>query len=1068
MIRVEINGIDFTNRVSNKETVEIELSFVEKITRELDEGSFIIPFSFRRKPFSLFDIVDVYNDNELIFSGIISQDDVNINSFSSNLYRHEIHVIEHTKILEKIFVNGKTFTQPTTSTFGQPYTLYDVVEQLRLTTPFELDALKGSFRFFKIPEALKEELEVIIAPEFNLKDLTLREALDEVFKFVDGKCRVDRDKNLILDKFNEIKDTVQIVEQSYSSSQNINYYGSTIVSDVINPVQPIKSPFFSSLESFPGKGLWTTLRSDNPLFGFEQSYIPTPKRIFEVDTLWNNSIVRVFKTPLDPITGNPSGASFQSFQQLLEIPIIDRVVEKQLYDSFDDESILSDDEFKIDKFFKENTIYYEYGKQNIRTGDVYGIFKVDTSLPLVLALSAVPILKSLNEIPFELDNVKEFDHTDNFRYEINVITDLGDFDVAKGQLLFRTDYVPMPSSMVVKVERDDISNHDFFTEIKGNQKTRVVDLSNMLDNLKSTVNRLGNNEQRVSYRFKNFSDALKLGDVTEEGYVVTEREIICLRDFFVGNFKLSKNFNKISEFMGLDQEIRQWEIGESGRTIERELSYNEYIEVDVGDSNSVGGLDTKGTLKTLEKFLQTVDDSVTDIDTITFGAIKTDSMENFAAVGVSKFSGGNAIGLNFNFEDNASISKRLELKEKAIFFEPDRFYTLPTRYTDNFGRFETMKFSVFDSEFYDSPSGTFEQVIEELLELANQSPVLGEQLPQTGELVDGEWYVAKDNREILKFTLMYHFLSSDIDKIIVGDAFIKNNAFLSRFSVPNVKIRLYQNVKFTFRDRYDVSQYTNFIEASTSAGNLDYTVDYVNGRIIINSVIPAQYSAWALLSQDNTPFFLVNSNDNVITFTHSNKRSGVKHLGLKPVFVELEGNTEASSQIDFTPYQALNLIANTVSSGEIEFTSYQALNLQGNTEASALLEFDTIILKVKTINANSNSVGSSVINFTEYQAFNLQSNTISSSELNFTANPILPANQIWVSDTSVASVWDVTVNLGLVSTCPTQQEGLSIIESNAPANNQDVGDRGRIVSAQDDGFGGFIPCTERRYRVELE
>jgi hypothetical protein len=143
MIKVLINEIDFTDRV------EIDISFVEKLNRELDEGYISIPHSFRARPFSMFDIVDILWDEELIFSGRISMDRVGVASFNDRLYNHEISIVEHTKVLEKYIIKGKTFTRPLDSSYGTPYTLLEVLQILRNTNPLEVVDLKTSYRPFR-------------------------------------------------------------------------------------------------------------------------------------------------------------------------------------------------------------------------------------------------------------------------------------------------------------------------------------------------------------------------------------------------------------------------------------------------------------------------------------------------------------------------------------------------------------------------------------------------------------------------------------------------------------------------------------------------------------------------------------------------------------------------------------------------------------------------------------------------------------------------------------------------------------------------------------------------------
>jgi hypothetical protein len=59
------------------------------------------PNTVKKTPFNMFDVVDVYENDDIIFSGRVSRDVVNVSSFNENLFNHEIHIIEHTKILER-------------------------------------------------------------------------------------------------------------------------------------------------------------------------------------------------------------------------------------------------------------------------------------------------------------------------------------------------------------------------------------------------------------------------------------------------------------------------------------------------------------------------------------------------------------------------------------------------------------------------------------------------------------------------------------------------------------------------------------------------------------------------------------------------------------------------------------------------------------------------------------------------------------------------------------------------------------------------------------------------------
>ena len=82
----------------------------------------------------------------------------------------------------------------------------------------------------------------------------------------------------------------------------------------------------------------------------------------------------------------------------------------------------------------------------------------------------------------------------------------------------------------------------------------------------------------------------------------------------------------------------------------------------------------------------------------------------------------------------------------------------------------------------------------------------------------------------------------------------------------------------------------------------------------------------------------------------------------------------------------------------------------------------------------------------------------------FTAQWRTPV-KTWVSNETPTATWNVELNLGVVAQCPTISSAQSQLEAANPAANQSVGDRGRVIATTEDN-GAFLPCTERRFRVE--
>ena len=234
MIKVLLNNEDISNQT------EVDLSFVEKLDRELDEAFLVISHTDRKEQYELYSVIDIFEDQELLFSGRISSDLVELSSFDKKLYNHNVTLIEHTKLLEKFIVKGKTFTQPVNNPSTSLYTLYDVVRSLSSTTELQRVDVVLDTDLFSIPENLKQELEQIISPELSFKDVTLRQALDEVANNINAITRLDREGNIIFDKFNELLNEIEFVTENYKKRQDITDYSTFLSSEVMNPVNESK------------------------------------------------------------------------------------------------------------------------------------------------------------------------------------------------------------------------------------------------------------------------------------------------------------------------------------------------------------------------------------------------------------------------------------------------------------------------------------------------------------------------------------------------------------------------------------------------------------------------------------------------------------------------------------------------------------------------------------------------------------------------------------------------------------------------------------------------------------
>ena len=1045
--------------------IQLGSSVIKRLDRELDTGQFVIPFSYEEKPLPVFSIVDFIVEEQIVDSYIIADDHVQLISKSPNVYKHIITLIEHTKILEKFYIGGKTFTQPTESAklsagfyscedfcgespenlidadsrfytldgswnidttvfdtsidpreeetyynffvdadwfvytcfendgtyvsqnvgenflllvfpagqqvplenyfalvkkeengvikyiakknfigraqlvirgenylFGNeveeieiynsslpqdpdklylPYTLYDVVKTLRETVPFDTveNINNDNFRVFDIPQETQDELDAIIAPEFVFKDVTLRQALDEVASVLDGIVRLERNPEnenkrlLYVDKFNELQDKLdEIDRRKIEYNHDIEYYSTNMITDAINPVDSLEG---RTVETYPAENRFTTLRSDDFIYNPETSYIPTPRRIYRLDRVllkYNMSL---------QFNNDDFSPTVLMDNETVTIDITDRIVESEKRRTLTTETTTPTpfvSLFDRNNYFKNNTFEYTYGSKNIKTGDTFGIFNVSTAFNYVVQNA---LMKDIYEgnIPKVIEAVNQFNaqsseddiphltgqentgatvrfpDVNNTVYSVNIVDPLegnnyGVISFEKGQVLASVSYTPIPKSVRFETQRDNIDDVNYRSYNTANQKLRIVDLSGFTNNLKSRINRMGTVDYEFSARHKNWGDIYNVGDYTKDGFVITIKEIIIQKDHFVVIYKLNKDFNKISEFIGLDQQIRQWEIGERDRTVERDEFYSEVCELELTNEDENGNHSQNSLFNeefvklTLETFSNTQSRNIVGsfgINTNTVWESPDEEKLPFRSfVSAAKQAGGNTLSMNFELEDNVSVGNRL-VEKGWLGIESNEMQ--PTRYTNQFGKIENLNLKL---GYLETPNDY------SLLEIANSMPASYTLLDDS--YFNGNFKLHKDNREIIKFNLMLHFLPKKNNDIIVGNKFTeKNSAFIYNYfdndgqdlSKQLYLIRFPDGRKFSKRSvgKIDISGGVfNFLIATA-----DIDIDNYRIRITDNTYKTAieEGSTWAIIDGEQNLLIGVNEPKTTILFNFKPKREGI-------------------------------------------------------------------------------------------------------------------------------------------------------------------------------------------------
>jgi len=895
--------------------IQLGSSVIKRLDRELDTGQFVIPFSYEEKPLPMFSIVDFIVNDNIVDSYLIADDHVQLISKSPNVYKHIITLIEHTKILEKFNIGGKTFTQPTPEAEGvyEPYTLYDVVKILRDITPFKTKfrAETGLGMVFDIPQETQEELEAVIAPEFVFKDVTLRQALDEVASVLDGIVRLERDptsvltRKLYIDKFNELQDKLDdIKRRKIEYNHDIEYYSTNMITDAINPVDSLEQRI---IETYPAEKRFTTLRSEDFVYNPETSFIPTPKRIYGIDRVIIKYGVRIIVDNPEEGINNVDLWTSPTYR-FFDFDVTNRIVEREnrrtMIQNFDEEQLINPN-----NFFKNNTFEYTYGQKNIKVGETFGIFNIDLAWNNVLYTSLIEGLQKsqfeeienevqqlrndfdyqelpdISDIEF-LNEQREYIFNDGTIYKIELFAPDGLLESSipfeKGQVLTNVQYTPMPKSVRFETQRDNIDDINFQSYTTANQKLRIVDLSSFTNNLKSRINRTGTVDYEFSARHKDWNEIYNVGDYTEDGFVITIKEIIMQKDHFIVIYKMNKDFNKVSEFIGLDQEIRQWEIGERDRTVERDEFYSEVCELELTNDDINGSYvsASRFTDEFAKLALETFNNTQSRDIISSFGIESDTTWFNYqetefpfrAWVSTAKQSGGNTLSMSFELEDNVSVGDRL-VEEGWLFFDSDEMQ--PTRYTDPFGRMEDITIKAGKHVIPNDYTG-------DGLNIGNDMPASSPLLPN--HYFDGEFKLHKDNREIIKFNLMLHFLPKKNNDIIIGNKFVeRNSAFIYNYFDNDGEDLSKQLYLIKFDDGRKFSK-RNVGKIDITGGDFifliaatDIDIDNYRIRITNNNFKTAieEGATWAIVDGEQNLLVGVNEPKTTILFNFKPRREGI-------------------------------------------------------------------------------------------------------------------------------------------------------------------------------------------------
>ena len=387
---------------------------------------------------------------------------------------------------------------------------------------------------FYLNAAQAEEFEKIEMPELHLTNSTLREALQTVGSYIHGEPRL-RGAEISYDMYGGSERTTADFSKYFSKSyqQSIDSALTSIDSTVDNLVSTIG--YAKGVMVEPYSGGYKTVRTETLYARIQDD------NMIIATTYPINRIVKV-----ECSQGN--------------VDITPYVFEASEYTRLSSYSSL----YPTSRAY---AIYYTQGEKNIEGLN----FRIPDAISPVFSKYA--ILNILRAV------------TGNSKLEISNYPDLA----------FRVTYESV-SSARIKQSKQYIADFNRVSEIAYNQGQNLIESSYYGEHLKGVVARLGNVDKVLTLYQRGAAVVPKVGTLYDDDYYISAVAVEYQPYFTKISCALSKDFNRYSDYVGINSTKRFYEISER-QAYDSFINYRDYVVI--GDAVTVDANEPKTLLRNI-------------------------------------------------------------------------------------------------------------------------------------------------------------------------------------------------------------------------------------------------------------------------------------------------------------------------------------------------------------------------------------------------------------------------------------------------------------------------------------
>lgn len=564
----------------------------------------------------------------------------------------------------------------------------------------------GELPRFYLNHEQAEEFDKILSPEFAFTKATLREILNQIGGYINGIPRL-RGKEISFDLLgsNEIWDKGDLAYVYNEYSSNIENYATKLDSNVDNLINlvdyeqsTIIEPYFNGYKTVRSEEVFARITDGNMI----------------IETSWPIYEIRKLTAGFIP---------YNDFSRQDLTPYVFEEAEYSRMKSYKGEYPEA----------KAYALFYTQGQKHIKGLN----FKEERAF--AGAKQDYAVINILEEIIGENINTSN----ENFY----------------PQLAFRVEYIPIYSARICQTKSYCDRKEEPRTLVF-NQSENLIEARYYGENLKGAIARIGNVERTLTYKTKNASYIPKAGYLFDSDYYIAAVNVEVLPEYFNFTISLSKDFNRLSQYIGINSQKRFFEVSEK-QVYERKINYTDYLII--GDNEEAENTLLQDLTPLVKLFTENNSDYTDRLSyVIATGIDDGGAACNKISLPILSSSLGRSMVFSFEYSDSYSAGNTVDKIDGDN--DVSGWFGTGCEYADYYGKINALKFDMYSTG--ESPTSVSRQT-----EIGTKLPLAMTNETSAGVIStkDRPLIIMKNSTEKLSITVQQEFITNR-KNLIIGSA----------------------------------------------------------------------------------------------------------------------------------------------------------------------------------------------------------------------------------------------------------------------------------------------------------